>query len=111
MQGIRLPVTGASPAGAQVFDRVERDVRRGDFLPGTSNSVKEAQRDRQAVLKEFSFVVRTDTWYGFPDADPEPGLNFPEEQFFRGGILRHGFCGGGLKRKQPLPGICLAGAV
>src|SRR6266576_7197291 len=64
MHGIGFPVTGASPAGAQVFDRIERDVRRGDIFPGSSCAVQEAQRDRQAVLKELSFVVTADTWNG-----------------------------------------------
>ena len=104
MQWIGFPVTGASPAGAQVFDRVERDVGSGDMFPGPSRTVQEVQRDHQAILNEFSFVVATDTWNGVGNCISEPGLNFMEQQFFCGVIHQHGFCGGGLKRKQPLPG-------
>ena len=91
MQGIGLPVTGASPAGAQVFDRVKRDVRCGDVFSGASCAVQEVQRDRQAILKEFSFVVTTDTWNAVGNCISEPGLNFPEKQVFCGGIHQHGF--------------------
>ncbi len=91
MQGIGFPVTGASPAGAQVFNRVIRHVGSGDVFPGTSCAVQEAQRNRQAILKELSFVVATDTWNAAGNCDSEPGLNFPEKQLFCGGIHQHGF--------------------
>ena len=111
MQGIGFSVTSASPARAKVLDRVIRHVGSGDVFPGTLCAVQEAQRDREAILKEFSFVVATDTWNGVGNCDSEPRLYFPEKHVFCGGIHQHGFCGGGLKRKKPLSGICPAGAV
>ena len=91
MQGIGFPVAGASPAGTQVFDRVIRHVRGSDVFPGMSCAVQEVQRDRQAILKELSFVVATDTWNGVGNRISEPGLNFPKKQVFCGGIHQHGF--------------------
>ncbi len=111
MQRIGFPVAGASPAGTKIFDRVIRHVGSGDMFPGTSCAVQEAQRDHQASLKEFSFVVAADPWNTVGYRDSETRLNFPEKQVFCGVIHQHGFCGGGLKRKKPLPGICPAGAV
>ena len=78
MQGIGFPVAGASPPGAKVLDRVIRHVGSGDMFPGTSCAVQEAQRDRQAILKELGFVVATDTWNTVGNRISEPGLNFPE---------------------------------
>src|SRR5437762_14205502 len=86
MQGIGFPVAGASPAGAQVFDRVIRDVGSGNVFPGTSCAVQEAQRDHQAILKQFSFVVTTDTWNTVGNRISEPGLNFSAKQIFCGWI-------------------------
>ena len=57
----------------------------------TSRAVQEAQRDHEAVLNEFSFVVATDTWNGVGNCISEPGLNFPEKQVFCGVIHQHGF--------------------
>ena len=91
MQGIGFPEAGASPAGAKISDRVIRHVGSRDIFPGTSCAVQEAQRDRQAILKEFSFVVTTDTWNAVGNRISEPGLNFPEKQVFCGGIHQHGF--------------------
>ena len=91
MQRIGFPLAGASPAGAQVFDRVIRHVGSGDVFPGTSCADQEVQRDHQAVLKEFSFIVATDTWNGVGNCISEPGLNFPEKQVFCGGIHQHDF--------------------
>ena len=78
MQGIGFPETGASSAGAKVFKREMRHVGSGDIFPGTSCAVHDVQRDRQAILKQFSFVVTTDTWNGVGNCISEPGLNFPE---------------------------------
>src|SRR5438128_356650 len=111
MQRIGFPVAGASPAGAKVLERVVRHVGGRDTFPGTSCAVQETQRDRQAILKEFLWIVITDTWNSVGNRISEPGLNFSEKQVFWGGIHQHGFCGGGLKRKKPLPGICPARAL
>ena len=91
MQGIGFSLAGASPAGAKVFDGVKRHAGSGDMFPGSSCAVQEAQRNRQAVLKEFSFVVATDTRNAVGNRISEPGLNFPEKQVFCGVIHQHGF--------------------
>src|SRR6267378_1775768 len=91
MQGIGFPVAGASPAGAKILDGVIRHAGSGDAFPGTSSALQDVQRDRQSILKEFSFVVATDTWNCVGNRILEPGLNFPEKQVFCGGIPKHGF--------------------
>ena len=91
MQGIGFPVTRASPAGTQVFDRVIRHVGSGDMFSGTSRAVQEAKRNRKAILKEFLWTVGTDSRYSVCNCDSEPGLNFSEKQVFCGGIHQHGF--------------------
>ena len=83
MQGIGFPVASASPAGAKILDCVIRHVGSGDVFPGSSCAVHDVQRDRQAILKEFSFVVATDTWNGVGNRISEPGLNFPEKQWLK----------------------------
>ena len=86
MQWIGFSVAGASPVGPQVFDRVIRHVGSGDIFSGSPCAVQEVQRDRQAVLKQFLWIVATDTWNGVGNCISEPGLNFPEQQVFGGGI-------------------------
>jgi hypothetical protein len=85
MQGIGFPVAGASPAAAKVLGRVIRHVGSRDVFPGTSCAVQEKQRDHQAILKQFLWIVGTDG-RNCVDCISQPGLNFPEQQVFCGGI-------------------------
>jgi hypothetical protein len=91
MQDIGFPITGASPTGAKVLNRVERHVRSGDAFPGALCSVQQVKGDYETVLEHFLAVLATDLWDGSGDGTSEPGLNFTEEQVFCGWIHRHGF--------------------
>src|SRR5205085_1071265 len=109
---IGFPVAGASPAGAKVFDRVKRDVGGGDFLPGSSRTVQEAQCDHQAVLNESQLRHQNRRVVRSSGCSLGAGV-----ELLGGAVLLWRdssawfFCGGGLKRKKPLQGICPAGAV
>ena len=85
VEGVGFPETGASPAGSKALGRVIRHVASRDVFPGTPCPVQEKQRDHQAILKQFLRIVRTDG-RNCVDCISEPGLDFPEQQVFCGGI-------------------------